>query len=109
MSTTGPISTVERPVVVNAPARLLTVSKQSGAPDVQLFDVTAINAAIDRQMAALTSDKTVAAIAYVDRDGASVAIVGRIKALPGSASWTVLGTRKWSGDWQASAALRWTI
>ena len=99
----------EKPVVVDIPARLLTVVKRSGVPDVQMFDVDAVNKAIDRQMAVLPADKTVAAIAYVDRDGASVAVVGRISKLPGDASWTVLGTRKWTGDWQASAAFRWSI
>lgn len=99
----------ETPVVVDSPARLITVAKQSGAPDVQLFDASAINAAIDRQMTALPAGKTVAAIAYVDRDGANVAIVGKLPKVPGSAEWTVIGTRKWNGDWNASAALRWSI
>lgn len=99
----------ETPTVVDQPARLITVAKQSGAPDLQRFDAAAINAQIDRQMAALPKDKTVAAIAYVDREGANVAIVGRISKVPGDASWTVLGTRKWNGDWNASAALRWSI
>jgi len=99
----------DMPTVTNEPARLMTLGKRSGAPDIQLFDSASINAAIDKQMASLPPDKTVAAIAYVDRDGANVAIVGRISKLPGDASWTVLGTRKWSGDWTASAALRWSI
>lgn len=99
----------DKPVVVDVPARLLTAYKMSGSPDVQLFDSTAINASIDKHMAVLPTGKTVAAIAYVDRDGANVAIVGRISKVPGDLSWTVLGTRKWSGDWNASAALRWTI
>lgn len=99
----------ETPVVVDTPARLLTLAKQSGRPDIQMFDSAAINQAIDKQMQALPQGKTVAAIAYVDRDGANVAIVGRVNKVPGDLSWTVLGTRKWSGDWNASAALRWTI
>lgn len=99
----------EMPTIIDTPARLITVAKRSGAPDVQMFDADAVNKAIDRQMAMLPTGKTVAAIAYVDRDGANVAIVGRISKLPGDASWTVLGTRKWSGDWQASAAFRWSI
>ena len=99
----------EMPTVVDVPARLVTIAKRSGAPDVQMFDADAVNKAIDKQMAMLPASKTVAAIAYVDRDGANVAIVGRISKLPGDASWTVLGTRKWSGDWQASAAFRWSI
>lgn len=99
----------EVPVVVDSPARLLTVAKQSGAPDVQLFDSSAINASIDRHMKQLPQGKTVAAIAYVDKDGANVAIVGRIAKVPGDLEWTVLGTRKWSGDWTGSAALRWSI
>ena len=99
----------ERPVIVNEPARLMTVMKATGSPDLRKFDVAAINAQIDRQMLALPQDKTVAAIAYVDKDGANVAIVGRISKIPGDASWTILGTRTWSGDWNASAALRWSI
>jgi hypothetical protein len=98
------------PMVVDTPVRIMTVEKSGpGHPDVRLFDSAAINAAIDKQMLALPKDKTVAAIAYVDREGANVAIVGRIPKVPGEASWTILGTRTWSGDWQASAALRWTI
>jgi len=99
----------ETPTIIDTPARLVTIAKRSGAPDVQMFDADAVNKAIDKQMAMLPPNKTVAAIAYVDRDGANVAIVGRISKLPGDASWTVLGTRKWSGDWQASAAFRWSI
>lgn len=99
----------EKPVVVDVPARLITAAKVSGAPDLQRFDAAAINAQIDRQMAALPADKTVAAIAYVDKAGANVAIVGRISKIPGDASWTILGTRTWNGDWNASAALRWSI
>jgi hypothetical protein len=99
----------EMPTIIDAPARLITVAKRSGAPDVQMFDADAVNKAIDKQMSQLPPGKTVAAIAYVDRDGANVAIVGRISKLPGDASWTVLGTRRWSGDWQASAAFRWAI
>ena len=99
----------EMPTIIDTPARLVTVAKRSGAPDVQMFDADAVNKAIDKQMSLLPASKTVAAIAYVDRDGANVAIVGRISKLPGDASWTVLGTRKWSGDWQASAAFRWSI
>lgn len=103
------LTNVELPAVVDTPARLVTLQKNAGSPDVQMFDAGAINAAIDRQMTALPEGKTVAAIAYVDRDGANVAIVGRIAKLPGEASWTILGTRKWSGDWTASAAFRWCI
>jgi hypothetical protein len=97
------------PVVVDVPARLMTVQKQSGAPDFQRFDVAAINASIDRAVATLKPEERVAAVAYVDKDGASVAIVGKLNAPVGKATWTVLGTRKWSGDWEASAALRWAI
>lgn len=99
----------EKPVVVDVPARLVTVEKASGSPDVQLFDSAAINDQITRQMAMLPKDKKVAAIAYVDKYGANVAIVGRLPKVPGEASWTVLGTRTWNGDWNASAALRWSI
>ena len=99
----------EKPVVVDVPVRLVTIAKRSGAPDVQMFDADAVNKAVDKQMTRLPAGKTVAAIAYVDRDGANVAIVGRISKLPGDASWTVLGTRKWNGDWQGSAAFRWSI
>lgn len=103
------MSDPEKPVIVDVPARLVTVQKNSGAPDLQIFDAASINSAIDRQMTILPPDKTVAAIAYVDRDGANVAIVGRIKNLPGDASWTVMGTRRWDGNWTAAAALRWSI
>jgi hypothetical protein len=99
----------ETPVVVDVPARLVTVTKATGAPDIQRFDVQAINASIERAMATLKPDERVAAIAYVDREGANVAIVGKVKAPVGKASWTILGTRRWSGDWEASAALRWSI
>lgn len=100
---------VDVPIVIDQPARLVTIEKNSGSPDIQKFDAAAINDVIDRQMASLPADKTVAAIAYVDRDGANVAIVGRIRQIPGDTSWTVFGTRKWAGDWQVGAALRWVI
>lgn len=100
---------VEKPVVVDTPARVVTLIKGSGEPDIRKFDAAAVNASIDRQMAMLPPEKTVAAIAYVDKSGANVAIVGRIRKLPGDASWTVMGTRSWNGNWEASAALRWSI
>ncbi len=105
-ATLAPLAPDELPTVIDVPARLITVAKNSGAPDLRVFDSAAINEAIDRQMVALPEGKRVAAIAYVDREGASVAIVGRLGQ---NASWTVLGTRTWSGDWNASAALRWSI
>jgi hypothetical protein len=100
---------VDIPIVIDQPARLLTLQKNTGAPDLQVFDAAAINSAINRQMEALPEDKTVAAIVYVDQVGANVAIVGRVRQVPGELVWTVLGTRQWSGDWTASAALRWAI
>ena len=100
----------EKPVVISHKADLLVTGYNTGAPDKQIFNSAAINESIDRQMSILPEGKTVAAIAYVDKEGASVAIVGRIESqIPGELSWTVMGTRKWSGDWDASAALRWTI
>ena len=100
----------EKPTVVDSPARLYTAEKRSGSPDIRKFDVGAINSAIDRQMLALPEGKTVAAIAYVDKTGANIAIVGKgPENIPGDVEWTVLGTREWNGDWQASASLRWSI
>jgi hypothetical protein len=107
--TTGISKPIDKPVVVDVPARLMTVGKASGSPDVQMFDAAAINASIERNMNALQPGKKVAAIAYVDKDGANVAIVGKLPVKLGTASWTVLGIRKWSGDWNAAAALRWAI
>lgn len=100
----------DKPVVVDVPARLVTVQKNSGAPDIQMFDVKAVNDSITRNLSALEAGEKVAAIAYVDRDGANVAIVGKMPGkVPGKFTWTVMGTRKWSGDWNASVALRWSI
>lgn len=109
MSTPEPVKPEDLPAVVDTPARLMTVQRNSGMPDVQMFDAAAINASITKTMGALPEGKTVAAIAYVDREGANVAIVGRLPKIPGQAEWTVLGTRKWNGDWNASAAIRWSI
>ena len=102
----------EKPVVVDVPARLKTVKKgKAGQPDLQRFDVKSINDSITRNMESLKKSETVAAIAYVDREGAKVAIVGRVKQkkIPGKLVWTVMGTREWSGNWGASAAIRWSI
>ena len=99
----------ESPTVVDTPARLITTGKLSGAPDYQRFDAVAINAAIDRQMALLPPGKTVAAVAYVDLNGANVAIVGKVPKIPGQAEWTVFATRPWHGDFTAGAALRWSL
>lgn len=98
-----------KPVVTNKYARLMTTRKNSGTPDVRKFDVGSVNAAITKAMKTLPKGKTVAAIAYVDRKGANIALVGRIPKVPGEASWTVLGTREWSGNWDVSAAVRWSI
>jgi hypothetical protein len=111
----GAVGSIERiraeakPVVVDVPARLVTVVKQSGAPDVQQFDVAAVNASIDRQVAVMKPEERVVAIGYVDRDGASVAVVGRLNVPVGDLKWTITGTRKWSGDWNAQAAFRWSL
>lgn len=108
MSSMAAIKT-ETPVVVDTPARLVTVTKQSGSPDVRVFDVASVNASIDRAMAGLKDGEKMAAVVYVDRNGANLAYVGRLKVPVGTASWTVIGTREWDGDWQASAALRWAL
>ena len=102
----------EKPVVVNEYARLMTVEKGGpGKPDIQQFDVKTINDAITRNMAALGADESVAAIAYVDRGGANVAVLGRIKQtkIPGKLGWTIMAKREWSGDWAAAAAIRWSM
>lgn len=99
----------DKPVVVDVPTRLVTVKPRSGAPDVQRFDVAKVNNAIDKAMQSLPPNKTVAAIAYVDRFGANVAIVGKLPKIPGSAEWTILATRRWAGYWEASASVRWSI
>lgn len=100
---------VEKPVVVDVPARLVTTYKQSGAPDVRVFDVAAVNASIDKAIATLGPGERMAAVAYVDRSGANLALVGKLPVKIGTASWTILTTKEWSGDWQASAALRWAL
>ena len=108
----GVVVPEEKPVVVDVSARVKTVKKgAAGQPDLRMFDVTAINDAITRNMKTLKKDETVAAIAYVDREGAKVAIVGRVKQnkIPGKLVWTVMATREWSGDWGASAAIRWSL
>jgi hypothetical protein len=97
------------PAVVDTPARLVTLQKQVGAPDIRIFDAPAINASIDKAIATLKPGERVAAIAYVDKSGANIAIVGKLNAPVGQASWTVIGTKEWSGNWNASAALRWSI
>lgn len=110
MSTSLPIPASQvSPTVIENPARLLTLQKNSGSPDIKIFDSVAINKSIDNQMQALPPGKTIAAIAYVDRNGANLAIVGKIPGLPGQTSWTILGTKEWNGNWNASAALRWTL
>ncbi len=102
----------EKPVVVDEYARIMRVEKGGpGQPDIQRFDVKAINDSITRNLEALGDDETVAAIAYVDRAGANIAVVGRIKQtkIPGKLAWTIMGKREWSGDWAAGAAIRWSI
>jgi hypothetical protein len=82
-----------------------------GSPDHFRIERTAngVLEATDNVPGALREGEKVAAIAYVDKDGANVAIVGKLPKVPGQAEWTVLGTRKWSGDWNVAAALRWSI
>lgn len=99
----------DKPVVVDVPARVVTLSKATGSPDIRIFDVAAVNEAINRQVAAMKPEESTVAVAYVDRDGANVAIVGKIKRLPGEAAWTVFATTKWNGDWNAGAAFRWAV
>jgi hypothetical protein len=98
-----------RPVVVDQPARLMTVSRQTGAPDIRLFDVKAINDQITRHVSILKEDETVVASGFVDREGAHVAIVGKVKQLPGDFRWTVLTVVDWNANWDIQAGFRWGL
>ena len=102
---------MEMPVVVNEPARLMTVMKtEAGLPDITRFDVRAVNDAISRHMEVLKPEETVACIAHVDLKGGNVAIVGRVPdSVPGNWGWTVYTSKEWRGDWNAGAALRWSL
>jgi len=97
----------EPPVVVDVPARLVTVEKRTGAPDIKRFDVASVNEAIDRQVRAMKEGENTLCTVFVDRHGAHAAIVGKLRALPGQAAWTVYADKEWSGDWNAGAAFRW--
>ena len=102
----------ERPVVVDIPARLYTAYKTpKGLPNIQMFDVKSINDSIERHVSAMKPGETVVAVAYVDRSGANVAVVGKVNhpKIPGELKWTVYGTREWSGDWNVGAGGRWSI
>ena len=101
----------QRPVVVDVPARVLTAYKTpQGLPDIRKFDVKAINDAIERHVSIMKPEEHVVAVAYVDRTGGHVAIVGKVTdKIPGDMKWTVYGTREWDGDWNAGAGVRWSI
>jgi len=88
----------------------------SGEPDIRRFDVKAINDAITKNMQALGEGETVAAIGYIDKTGAKVAIVGRIKSIagkkiPGKLQWTVMNDFSFEdgGAFNPQGAFRWSI
>jgi len=96
---------------VDVPARVYTAVKtESGLPDIKRFDVPAINEFIDRQFSVLKPEETVAGIALVDLTGGKLAVVGRVPdVIPGEAKWTIYALKEWSGDWNAGAAVRWSM
>lgn len=108
MPTLGPVKTSRF-------AHLRTTMKGGpGEPDIRRFDVKSINDSITRNMQALGEKETVAAIAYADKSGAKVAIVGRIrsikgKKIPGKLQWFVMNDFGYDGKMTPSAALRWSI
>ena len=87
-----------------------------GEPNIRRFDVKAINDVITKNMSILEENEKVAAIAYADKTGMKVAIVGRIKKIagkkiPGKLQWTVMNDFSWTegSKFNPSAALRWSI
>jgi hypothetical protein len=99
----------DAPIVVDTPVRVRTIAKGlEGTPDVRVFDVQSINDHITKVVDTMEPGETVLGYAYVDKDGANIAVVGKMDFLPGNAKWTVYGTAKWDGDWTAGAAVRWS-
>ena len=64
-----------------------------------------ISAAIDRALAQLPADKTVAVVATANLEGATGAVMVRL-----GDSWSFVGTvnRTWSGELKAEAAVKWS-
>lgn len=93
--------------VTSLPANVTTVSSRLGAPDIRMFNVKAINDQIDRHVSILKPKEKIVATGYIDTEGAHVAVVGKVDALPGDFKWTVLHVEKWGGGRETSAAFRW--
>jgi len=101
-----------RPIIVEENARLYTAYRTpQGLPDIRKFDVQAVNDAIEKHVAIMKPEEHVVAVAYVDKNGGHVAVVGRVKSdkIPGDLKWTVYGTNEWGGDWSVGAGARWSI
>jgi hypothetical protein len=82
----------------------------SGEPDVRKFDVASLNESITEALKTLPEGKHVAAFARVDLDGAHLTIAGHVPGkIPGDLDWTVYVDKKWTGDFDAGAGLRWSI
>ena len=71
---------------------------------IRRFADSGIQDAIDRQLETMPKDVHGAAIAYADRDGARVAVMGR----KGRLGWTVVADKPWSGRLELEAAIRYT-
>jgi hypothetical protein len=91
-------------------ASVVTVTPQSGAPDVRKFDDSALNQAIDNAIRNIPADKHVVALARVDLKGAHLTIAGKIpSSIPGELDWTVYADKPWDGPFDAGLGVRWSI
>lgn len=79
--------------------------KEIDAPILRRFDSAAINAAIEKALLEVPTDKKGAVVAYANDEGAGLAVMARL-----SEGWSLVGTldRKWKGELEAEAQARWT-
>lgn len=103
------------PVRIQVPARVKTVVQTpTGMPDIRLFDVNAINEAIEKNVSLLEPEDTFVATGFIDQEGAKVAVAVRMRKLPfgikvpGDFRWTVMHVEPWRGAGRKTqAGLLW--
>jgi len=112
-----------RKAITEAPATVVpgvvnikTVGKLDFGPEIRQFDTAAINDQIERAVSILKDTERIAAVGYLDDEGAHVALVHRLDKLPftdvkipGDFRWTVMHTERWRKGRKTAAGFRWSM
>lgn len=84
----------------------LTINKET---TIRKFDLSTINAQIDKAIASLPADKRGAVVGVFDGKQAHLAVVGKVELGPGELAWTAIMTKPYDGKLEYEGQVRYSF